>query len=210
MPRAKCSVYEPGLQVALLLRHAGRPGWHGGIVRKEMISNIDVVPTLLEIVGIPVPPNIQGRSFAPLLDGREYVPNTAIFGELTYHGYYDPLRSIRTDSHKLIANFSSAPSFQDPSQQWRPKSDPRVPESPASASHPHLELYDLAADPWEQTNLASQPASASTLKDLVGRLYKHMRDTDDPLLRGAIASPQHENTLKALQGGPIPPERQRR
>lgn len=204
MPRAKCSVYEPGLQVALLLRHAGRKGWHGGVTRNEMISNIDMLPSILELAGIPVPANVQGRSFAPLLDGRIYVPNDAIFGELTYHGYYDPRRSIRTETHKLIANFSTAPAFQDPSQQWRPRSDPVVPENPATAFHRHLELYDLSSDPWEQVDLAGKPEYTAIRNELARRLYQHMVETDDPLLRGAVASPQHETTLKMLQGVPSP------
>jgi len=204
MPRAKCSVYEAGLQVALLLRHAGRNGWHGGVVRNEMVSNIDVLPSILELVGIPVPANVQGRSFAPLLDGRACTPNAVIFGELTYHGYYDPQRSIRTETHKLIANFSTAPAFQDPSQQWRPKSDTVVPEDPAVAFHPHLELYDLTKDPWEQVDLAKKPEFAAIRNELARRLHQHMVETDDPLLRGAVASPQHETTLKMLQGEPSP------
>lgn len=204
MPRAKCSVYEPGLQVALMLRHGGRDGWHGGIVRDEMVSNIDVLPSILELCGIPVPANVQGRSFAPLLDGRAYTPNATIFGELTYHGYYDPQRSIRTETHKLIANFSTALAFQDPSQQWRPRSDPVVPEYPALAFHPHLELYDLSKDPWEQVDLAQRPESATIRNKLARRLYQHMVETDDPLLRGAVTSPQHETTLKLLQGALAP------
>jgi arylsulfatase A-like enzyme len=202
MPRAKCSLYEPGLQVALLLRHAGRSGWHGGVVRDELISNIDVLPTILELAGIPIPSNVQGRSFAPLLDGRAYTPNTAIFGEQTYHGYYDPQRSIRTTTHKLIANFSTAPSFQDPSQQWRPKSDPLTPEYPALAFHPHLELYDLTSDPWEQVNLANQPKHSSVRGELARRLHQQMVATEDPLLRGAVSSPQHDTTLRLLRGNP--------
>jgi len=204
MPRAKCSVYEPGLQVALLLRYAGRKGWHGGVVRNEMVSNIDVLPTILELVGIPIPANVQGRSFAPLLDGRPYTPNAMIFGELTYHDYYDPRRSIRTETHKLIANFSAAPAFQDPSQQWRPKSDTVVPKHPALAYHPHLELYDLAKDPWEHVDLANSPEYAAIRNELARRLHQHMVETDDPLLRGAVTSPQHETTLKMLQGEPSP------
>lgn len=200
MPRAKCNLYEPGLQIAFLLRYPARKGWHGGIVRHEMISNIDVLPSILELIGIPIPANVQGRSFAPLLDGRPYRPRDAIFGELTYHGYYDPARSIRTDTHKLIAYFSTAPAFQDPSQQWRPKSDPVTPENPATAFHPHLELYDLTRDPWEQVDLAKKPEYASVRNELVHRLYQHMVETDDPLLRGAVASPHHETTLKLLRG----------
>ena len=137
-----------------------------------------------------------------MLDGRPYTPNAAIFGELTYHGYYDPQRSIRTQTHKLIANFSTAPAFQDPSQQWRPRSDPVVPESPAAAFHPHLELYDLTQDPWEQVNLANQPEHAELRHELARRLYQQMVETDDPLLRGAVTPPQHETTLNLLRGEP--------
>lgn len=208
MPRAKCSVYEPGLQVALLLRHAGRKGWHGGVVRQELVSNVDVLPSILEIAGVPVPAAVQGRSFAPLLDGRPCAPRSEIFGELTYHGYYDPQRSIRTESHKLIANFSTAPSFQDPSQQWRPKSDPAVPENPASTFHPHLELYDLSLDPWEQKDLARDPQFAALRNDLARRLLQHMEQTADPLLQGAVPSPHHDATLSLLRGDaalPSPP-----
>jgi len=196
-PRAKCCVHDPGLQVALLLRYASRKGWHGGVVRNEMVSNIDVLPTILELAGIPVPAKVQGRSFAPLLDGRPYVPNAEIFGELTYHDSYDPERSIRTETHKLIANFSTAPAFMDPSQQWRPKSDPA---EARPSFHPYLELYDLTTDPWELHNLARDPKYAQVREELSRRLYQHLVETDDPLLRGAVTSPQHETTLKMLQG----------
>ncbi len=199
MPRAKCSLYEPGLEVALLLRHAGRKGWHGGVVRDEMISNIDVLPTILDLVGLPIPENVQGRSFAPLLDGKPYKPNDAIFGEQTYHDRYDPQRSIRTETHKLIANFSTAPAFQDPSQQWRPRSDPRIPEYPARAVHPHIELYDLTKDRWEQNDLANSPEAAAIRRELARSLYDQMVKTDDPLLRGAVTSPQHERTMDLLR-----------
>lgn len=117
------------------------------------------------------------------------------------HGY-DPQRSIRTETHKLIANFSTAPSFQDPSQQWRPRSDPAVPQNPAATFHPHLEFYDLAQDPWEQVNLVDKPEHATVRSKLARSLHQHMVETDDPLLRGAITPPQHETTLKLLQGEP--------
>ena len=197
MPRAKCCVHDPGLQVALLLCYAGCKGWYGGIVRNEMVSNIDVLPSILELAGISIPANVQGRSFAPLLDGCDYTPNKEIFGELTYHDYYDPERSIRTETHKLIANFSSAPGFMDPTQQWYHKSE--AAEDPEGV-HPYLEFYDLTTDPWELHNLANSSKHAQLRDKLAHRLYQHMVETDDPLLRGAVTSPQHEKTMKMLRG----------
>lgn len=198
MPRAKCSLYEPGVGVALMMRLPGRAGWHGGAVCAPMISNVDVLPTLLELLGLPVAPNVQGRSFAGLLDGRPYTPRDAVFTEMTYHDYYDPRRAVRTETHKLIVNFTTAPAFMDPSQRWRPISDPVSPANRATAYHNPVELYDLSADPWEQHDVSSRPEYAVVQSTLLQRLRQHLTDTDDPILRGAITSPHHRQAVAAL------------
>lgn len=199
MPRAKCSLYEPGLRTSFLLRHP-REGWRGGIRRKEMISNIDLLPTVLDLAGVPVPENVRGRSLAPLLDGRPYTPRDRIFGEITYHDYYDPRRSVRTATHKLIVNFSSAPAFMDPSQSWRPRADTVVPPNHALAYHPQYELYDLARDPWEQNDVAADVTYAPELHQLRVQLADHMRATKDPILNGAVTSPLHQKSQAWLLG----------
>jgi N-sulfoglucosamine sulfohydrolase len=202
MPRAKCSLYDPGIQVALLLRLPSRGGWQGGLVRPEMISNIDYLPTILEVTGLPVPANVQGRSFAPLLDGKPYQARREIFAELTYHDYYDPRRAIRTETHKLIVNFTTAPAYMDPSQCWRPSSDTTVPANHAVAYHPDVELYDLAKDPWEQKDVAKRPEYAAIREALLKRLHQHLIETKDPILKGAVVSPQHRRAMELLEGSP--------
>lgn len=194
MPRAKCSLYDPGIEVALLARWRG---WRG--TYEELVSNIDVLPTVLETLDLPVPANVQGRSFAPLLEGRPYTPRTEIFAEMTYHDYYDPRRCIRTATHKLIANFTTAPSFMDPSQSWRPRADPVVPRSPASAYHEPVELYDLRNDRWEHVNLAQEPAHAGVRRELLSRLGRHLSETDDPILRGAVSNPQQQRVCALIR-----------
>jgi arylsulfatase A-like enzyme len=198
MPRAKCNVYDPGIETALLLRLPNRAGWHGGRVEQPMINNIDLVPTLLDLLGLPCPDAVQGQSFAPLLDGADYAARDALFAELTYHQHYDPRRAVRTDTHKLIANFSTALSFMDASQSWRPRAEPH-PDCSTSAFHPYLELYDLTTDPWELANLASAPEHADIVDDLRARLLAWMESTADPLLAGAIPAPQHAATMALLR-----------
>lgn len=193
MPRAKCSLYNPGIEVALLVRG---PGWKG--IRNELISNIDVVPTLLEALDLPVPPNVQGRSFVPLLTGQRYTTRTEIFAEMTYHDYYDPRRCIRTATHKLIANFTTAYSFMDPSQSWRPRSDTTVPQNHALTYHDPIELYDLRQDRWEHSNLANQPEYAGVRCELLNRLRRHLIETSDPIFQGAVTNPQQRQTLAEL------------
>ncbi|MBI2942361.1 MAG: sulfatase-like hydrolase/transferase, partial [Chloroflexi bacterium] len=198
LPRAKCAVYDPGLATALILRLPARD-WTSGRRFAEPISNVDVFPTLLDLVGLPVNPRVQGRSFLPLLDGREYRPRDCVFGEMTYHDHYDPRRCIRTRTHKLIVNFAAARSFMDPTQSWRPRTAPAVPAAPELEYHPVVELYDLVADPNEWHDVAEQPGYAAIRRELLTRLHDWMRATDDPLLRGAVTSPLHHWAVEALE-----------
>ncbi len=197
MPRAKCTLYDPGIEAALIMRLPAR-GWSNGRSIPDMVSNIDLFPTLVELAGLLVDDHIHGRSLRPLLDGEPYTPRDEVFSELTYHDYYDPLRAIRTATHKLIVNFSTAPSFMDPTQSWQPRSRPAVPANPAIAYHPPLELYDLSTDPNEHTNLANDPARAAIRSNLLARLHAWMQDTTDPLLSGPVVSPSHEQAVNAL------------
>ena len=189
LPRAKCMVYEPGLAVGFLVRLPSRPGWTGGRRLREMISQVDVLPTLLELAGQSAPANVQGRSFAALVDGRPYTPRDAVFGEMTCHEYYDPVRSVRTERYKLIRNCSTAPGFMDCPQSWRPRMLTRTPADPSAAYHSPLELYDLKADPLEQTDLARREELSGVRQELLGRLAAHLRATGDPLLAGPVADP---------------------
>ncbi|QHY98841.1 Choline-sulfatase [Streptomyces sp. S4.7] len=197
LPRAKCSLYDPGLEVAFLVRYPDR-GWSGGRVEDALLSNIDVLPTLSALLSLPVDDAVQGRSFLPLLDGAPYQARTEIHGEMTYHDYYDPRRCVRTGTHKLVANFSSAYAFMDPSQSWHRRCTPLVQLSGAQVYHPALELYDLRTDPDELSDLADDPDQAETVADLSARLYAWMRETKDPLLNGAVTSPLHGKTIGRL------------
>jgi N-sulfoglucosamine sulfohydrolase len=201
LPRAKCSLYGPGLEVALIVRWTGR-GWTGGRVQDELISNVDVFPTILDALGLTPAANVHGRSFLGLLDGSVYQPRDELFGEMTFHDYYDPRRTVRTATHSLIVNFTAAPSFMNPSQSWRPRTDPVVPVKPLLAYHPIVELFDLQNDPDERENVVEE--QVETAKELLGRLQRWMEETDDPLLQGAVTPPMHRWALQALATGSVP------
>jgi len=196
--RAKCTCYDPGLEVPLLLRLPKRAGWHGGRVLSEMLPNIDIMPTLCDLAEANTPEAVHGHSFAPLLDGADYTPNKTVFAEMTHHDYYDPMRAIRTDRYKMILFFSNAPAFMDCSQSWRPRSSTKVPPEPGLAYHPLIELYDLKQDPWEQNNLAGNPEYRTIQRDLLRRLRSHLHETADPILKEAITPPIHHDSLRLL------------
>lgn len=197
LPRAKCSLYEPGLEVALMMRAPFRSGWHGGRV-SGMVSHVDVRPTILELLGCPPEPGAHGRSLVPVVEQGAPAAEH-VFGQMTYHTYYDPRRSVRTDRHKLIVNFSSAPLPMDPTQSWKPRTVPREIYRDGVRTCSHLEFYDLHEDPGETVNLAGDPACAQEIAALSDALMTWMRDVGDPLLESAVTSPHHHAAFAAME-----------
>lgn len=200
-PRAKCSLYDPGLEAYMIMRWPER-GIAGGRIVESPVSHVDFVPTVLDLLGLEGDDTIQGSSYAGLLTGSATGEgrSEAIFAEMTYHDYCDPRRCIRTPHHKLIVNFTTAHEFMDPSQAWHRKTITTSPEHPPYAYHEPVELYDLAADPWEQQNVAAEPENAAVRTELLSRLHRFLVETDDPILSGIPSPPMHEFALAAFNG----------
>ncbi|MGD6747220.1 sulfatase family protein [Streptomyces sp. BH106] len=201
LPRAKCTLYDPGLETALLVRAPGL-GWGGGRVVDDLVSNVDLVPTLLEAAGVEAPANLHGHSLARALSGEDgAAQRDVIFGELTYHNYYDPRRCVRSDRFKLIVNLDHALAHTAAAtQSWRPRSTPHAGHMGWPSGK--FELYDLHSDPWEAVDLADDPEYRDTLEELRGRLLHWMTDTADPLLNGPVPSPSYAYARELLTRAP--------
>ena len=185
-PRAKASLYDAGINTALMLRWPGG-GVSGGVAHDQMLSNVDLFPTLLEICGVEVPGNIQGRSFLPLLRGEEYSPREFIFAGKNTQAT-DVKRCLRTERYKYIRNYNPGPRLMlsgdaESSLTRRDMNNDHV------APRPEVELYDLEADPLERDNLAGRPESGEIERDLAARLRGLQEETGDPLLAGPIPRP---------------------
>jgi arylsulfatase A-like enzyme len=196
LPRAKGTLYDPGLEVALLMRWP-TGGLVGGRAHHELLSNVDVVPTLLDGLDLPLPANLQGRSFWPLLRDAPFEPRAEIFAEKTFHTSYEPMRAVRTATHKYIVNFEISTAVDVPADVRESPIYPLM--LPAFGRvRDHTELYDLTSDPFEQTNLTGHPNLTKVEADLRTRLRRWMRETDDPLLRGPVVSPYYREALRRL------------
>lgn len=182
-PRAKGTLYDPGLEAACLLRWPGHidPGRFSAL-----LCNVDLTPTLLEAAGIIMPEaSLDGRSFLPLLTGQPYAPRDHFMCEMTYHERYAPVRGIRTESWKYIRHF-----YEDP-RIYLPDDVAESPSAAAFLSHhrqelPPEELYDLRTDPSERYNLAGRDSGDGTLERLRAAVEQWMGLTNDPLLRGVV------------------------
>lgn len=185
-PRGKGSVYEGGLRVPFIVRWPGRAG--AGVVRDELVSTLDILPTSLSAAKVAYSGPLSGRKLQPLLaDAKPDAWRKHIFamttGSFPRNCYVQ--QSVRDARFKLISNPRPgtenfiAGSYLDHKHQHfvisgvRPEERATV-SAEAEAAYrtwerpPRYELYDLRRDPHEWSNLADDPDHASTKKRLVG------------------------------------------
>jgi len=196
MPRAKCTLYDPGIETALIM-YSEPFNLRGGKVYQDLISNVDLVPTILDMLEIEAPSNIQGKSFANLIQEKDYVHREEIFAEKTFHTAYEPQRAIRTKRFKLIWNLEAG-IMNVPGDIMHSPIYPQMIDQ-ITQELPYFELYDLENDALEKNNLIENPEYQSVRKDLTQRLLKWMQETDDPLLKGAITSPFYQRGKTLLE-----------
>jgi N-sulfoglucosamine sulfohydrolase len=186
-PLMKCNLEDSGWGVSLIMRGPG--GFTGGKVCDALISHIDIFPTLCDVVGVPHPDWLEGKSFVPVIRGDAKEINDEVFAEVTYHASYEPKRAVRTQRWKYIRRFDGRhhpvlPNCDDGFSKslwleygWK------------NMALPEESLYDLIFDPSEQHNLAADATFKTVLDDMRGRLDRWMHRTGDPILNGPIPAP---------------------
>lgn len=181
-PNMKCTLKDTGTGVALFIRHPeiGRGS------SDAMVSHIDIFPTVCEMLGLEKPDWLQGTSLLPLMKGSIEKVHDYIFSEVTYHAAYEPMRSVRTDRLKLIRLFA-----EDRHKPFVNIGEHAAKDWFLSSPLPGVEaerdiMYDLIADPAEEINVVHLPEYQEDYKKLSEFLENWMRETNDPLLYGAI------------------------
>ncbi|MGM0494706.1 MAG: sulfatase-like hydrolase/transferase [Armatimonadota bacterium] len=144
----KQNLYDHSIRVPLVVSGPGIPEGE----RSDALCYLtDLFSTLCDVVDLPTPESVEGRSLAPILQGQTDVGGY----ESLFFAYMDCQRAIRDERWKLVEYFGEAE---------------RV-----------TQLFDLAADPWETANLASAPEMDEQLMRLRGELERWQRQIDDPL-----------------------------
>ncbi len=146
-------MYEESLRMPLLVRFPGTT--KAGTVNDAMVMNLDFAPTFLDLAGVPVPPDMQGRSLAPLLRGEQPKDWRTSMYYRYYHYPQDhrvqPHYGVRTERYKLI--------YFNRLDEW--------------------ELYDLDKDRYEMHNVYADPAYAETVKNLKTELFRLKKEVKD-------------------------------
>ncbi|MBX9641020.1 MAG: sulfatase [Mycobacteriaceae bacterium] len=182
-PRAKSTLYDAGTGIALIIR----PPTGLGVaprVYDELFSGVDLLPTLLGLLGIEVPPDVEGVSHADALFAPEAIEPVRdhVYTTKTYHDSFDPIRAIRSKDYSYIENYVPRPLLDLP---WDIEESPSgVAVAPfVTAPRPARELYDLRADPTETRNLLTDAGAAgdadAIAADLAVRLHDWRQRTGD-------------------------------
>ena len=186
-PGIKCGLLDHGIGVMLIMRGPG--GFSGGKVCDAMVSQIDVYPTICELVGLERPAWLQGRSLMPLVREEAAEVDEEIFAEVTYHAAYEPQRAVRTTRWKYIRRYADRALPVLPNVDNSPSKDFWLRHGWREQPVAQEQLYDLVFDPNEAHNLAPDPGHAEVVAEMRGRLDRWMQSTNDPLLQGDVALP---------------------
>ncbi|MBN2354595.1 sulfatase, partial [candidate division KSB1 bacterium] len=189
MLRGKRTCYEGGIKIPLIMRWP--KGIRPGQVRHELVSIIDLMPTLLEICGAESVENLPGRSLSSIFKG-EYVAGwrNHLYSEYHLHSGHNfyPQRAIRNLRFKLIMNlmhgqlnpgyaFTNDRFFKPGEIERQLESSPQYLKDVYNTIRisPEFELYDLYADPHEFHNLAEYADYQHILRQLQQELLNYRR-----------------------------------
>lgn len=197
-PRAKGTCYDPGVEAALLARYP--PMIDEGTVVDDLVSNVDVLPTVLDVATDEVPDNVDGHSLvARFADERTYLPRDRLFAEITWHDTYVPVRAVRTEQFKYLRHFWHHPRVFLPNDVFASRAGQEVRGRYSRPSRIYEELYDLEADPHERENLADGESHEQVRSRLQSALATWMRETDDPLFEGPVRPADYDSMFDGLE-----------
>ncbi|WP_079730652.1 sulfatase family protein [Novosphingobium mathurense] len=202
MPFAKATCYDHGIRTPVILNYPGM-----GTPRRfdNLTTNLDILPTLCDLLGQAPPEGIDGDSWVPMLQGgpsldRQFVTS---FVDYVSNGMHYPMRTLQdrrwaflvtpwADGGKTKFRAESMFGLTWPAMVERAKNDPAMARRTAQYTEGYpMALYDLRNDPGQRHNLIDAPEH----KDRVVRMKKLMLDE---MIR--TGDPQLENYRRMLAG----------
>ncbi len=193
LPFAKTTLYLNGTRTPLMIRYPGLP--QVTINHRDFVSNMDALPTLLQILGVPTPEGLDGRSLLPIIQGQAPQNRDHVFTWInTIHGGVPfPGRCVRgagfsylwnawSDGERRFSNEGMA-DLTFNAMQVAAKDD-----APLAQRVQHLlfrtpeEFYLLENDPLEKCNLIGEAAQQERIGAMRALVLAEMERTGDPLL----------------------------
>lgn len=215
LPFAKTQLYHHSSRTPLMIRWPGVTK-DGAVDEEHMISTVDLLPTILDMLQIAQPGGFDGTSFAAVLKGEKQPGRVMVFKEHNENagGQRTPMRAVQTKNWLYVFSpwsngtrvMSGATAGTSTCRQMRVLAktneqiasridlfDHRVPE----------EAYEVGYDPDALTNLIAKPENAAQVASLEKALEDWMVKTNDPLLevfRKRDDAAFREQYMKQLEG----------
>ncbi|MDR3403038.1 MAG: sulfatase-like hydrolase/transferase [Chthoniobacter sp.] len=174
--------FEPSVRVPLMVSLPGRikPAHYD-----QLIETVDLLPTMLQFIGVPEPRECQGRSFAPLVAdmGRPYTPHDAVFSEnIIPEVITGGKLNLPFEKGKGVDGIRHPDAKMVRTDRWKYCYYPEG----------YAELYDVRADPGERTNLAGRAEFHAVEEEMRTRLLNWLIDsveTDQIAPRWLLSEP---------------------
>ncbi len=205
-PFHKCNLKDDGIGVSLIIRH---PQKAHGVVYDHLISQIDVFPTICDLLNVKKPDYLEGKSYVDIFDDPEKQIDEEIYAEVNFHTSYEPMRCIRNKRYKYIRYFD---------EKWNKLNLSNIDESLSKdflmenglseITKPKEALYDCYYDAHETNNLIDCKELQPIVEEMRKKLYDHMAETKDPLLEGELpVRPNYKvNRVECLQASSKNPD----
>ena len=190
-PRDKTTLYDSGIRAPWILQWPGVI--ESGIECNNLVSSVDIAPTILQLAGLEPLPDSDGHDFSSMLLNPSLKIRDYIFAESNWHDYENYSRALRTTEFKYIRNFYSELPNTPPadvvrSLTYRNMKELRDAGKLTSAQmvcfispRPVEELYDINADPHELNNLAENPDYEIILQNYRDQMEYIREQVDDRL-----------------------------
>jgi N-sulfoglucosamine sulfohydrolase len=187
--RAKATAYDDGTHVPLIV---SGPGIERGIESEQLVSHVDVMPTILDYLGVGIPETVQGRTLRPLLNGeRPDDWRDIVFTEHNSHGpnierEWYPIRSAYDGRLHYLWNLASERVSEKPMQAYIDEADPPEHAPPV----PWTPQDCFPGGPWDNQSFVATveakdafPLQFELLQQTFARpeeeLYDHHSDPDE-------------------------------
>ncbi|WKN43221.1 sulfatase family protein [Tunicatimonas pelagia] len=187
--RAKGTLYDEGIKTPFIVNWPARIA--EARVNSNLLTTLRLAPTVLDIAGVDKPQKMFAESMASLFTEGNSVADEYVYGERNWHDCDEHMRSVRSDSFKLIVNsyielphgtaadLAGSPSHQSLLRLKEKGELNEVQSLVFQVPRPAIELYDVINDPFELNNLAFRSEYRPIIREHYGALQQWMKETND-------------------------------
>jgi arylsulfatase A-like enzyme len=175
----KRSAHESSVHVPLIVQG---PGFNRSRVVQELVGMVDITPTILDAVGVQIPPSMQGRSALPLVDGNADGWRNEVFIQTAE---FMVGRALRTERWTYVVGAAKqhGQKLSDPADRYTEHAPHNLTggsvPAPFSDHYAEYQLYDLYSDPHQLVNLAGRDGTLEIAENLRQRLVSRMEEVGD-------------------------------